>query len=237
MAFLDDNTEITLLVSGYTVTVSSPSSDLKIDVDNLIAHLTTSDLLEGANLYYTDERNDDRTAALIQNGTGVTWNYDDGAGTLTPTVSLSSFDTSNLPESTTLIYNRRATLSIDHPNILTLNATPQTIINNGGGGGPKAVAITGAVAWFDNNDTTAYTNSGIDIIDASTGNVLVEFASGLLNSATDKYWFGTTPTGGVEITGSGDIQVQAKTSDPTGGGANNALKIALSYYEQDMSGI
>jgi hypothetical protein len=48
---------------------------------------TTTTVPEGTNLYYTAERVDDRVAALIQNGTGLTWSYNDGAGTLTGTVS------------------------------------------------------------------------------------------------------------------------------------------------------
>jgi len=44
---------------------------------------STSDLPEGTNLYYTDERVDDRVNALIVDGTNITTVYDDGAGTLT----------------------------------------------------------------------------------------------------------------------------------------------------------
>lgn len=52
---------------------------------------STSDLSEGSNLYYTDERVDDRVAVLIQNGTGITWSYNDGANTLTPTVTITQY--------------------------------------------------------------------------------------------------------------------------------------------------
>lgn len=52
---------------------------------------TTTDVPEGTRLYYTDERVDDRVAALIQNGTGITWTYNDGAGTLTANVSAAGF--------------------------------------------------------------------------------------------------------------------------------------------------
>jgi hypothetical protein len=38
---------------------------------------------------YTDEMSMDAAAGMIQNGTGITWNYDDGANTLTPTVTAS----------------------------------------------------------------------------------------------------------------------------------------------------
>ena len=38
--------------------------------------------------------------ALIQNGTGITWEYNESGGTLTPTISLASFTTDNLAEGT-----------------------------------------------------------------------------------------------------------------------------------------
>ena len=45
---------------------------------------TTDDLAEGAaNLYFTDERVDDRVASLLKAGSNVTLTYDDTAGTLT----------------------------------------------------------------------------------------------------------------------------------------------------------
>ena len=44
---------------------------------------STSDLSEGTNLYFTNERVDDRVNDLITDGEGITTTYDDGAGTLT----------------------------------------------------------------------------------------------------------------------------------------------------------
>ena len=48
-----------------------------------LSSFTTADLTEGTNLYYTDERVDDRVNALIVAGLGITTTYDDAAGTLT----------------------------------------------------------------------------------------------------------------------------------------------------------
>ena len=45
--------------------------------------LTTTDITEGDNLYFTDERVDDRVASLLVGGDNVTITYDDGNGTLT----------------------------------------------------------------------------------------------------------------------------------------------------------
>lgn len=44
---------------------------------------------EGAS--YTDEQAQDAAASLIQNGTGITWSYNDGANTLTPTVTITQY--------------------------------------------------------------------------------------------------------------------------------------------------
>ena len=51
--------------------------------DSDFGQKTTSDLTEGSNLYFTNERVDDRVNALITDGEGITTTYDDGAGTLT----------------------------------------------------------------------------------------------------------------------------------------------------------
>ena len=48
-----------------------------------LSSFTTTDLAEGTNLYYTDERVDDRVSTLIVPGLGITTDYDDTAGTLT----------------------------------------------------------------------------------------------------------------------------------------------------------
>ena len=69
-----------------------------------LSGLTTSNLSEGSNLYFTDERVDDRVALLIKNGTGISWTYNDLLNTLTPTVTLSPFTTSNLSEGSNLYF-------------------------------------------------------------------------------------------------------------------------------------
>jgi hypothetical protein len=48
---------------------------------------TTDDLSEGStNKYFTDERVDDRVAALIQSSTTIEWSYDDALGTLSAAI-------------------------------------------------------------------------------------------------------------------------------------------------------
>ena len=73
----------------------------------------TDDVSEGSsNLYYTDERVDDRVSGLLTAGSNITLNYDDAANTLTiaSTASggltdLSSSDTDDLSEGTSNLYH------------------------------------------------------------------------------------------------------------------------------------
>lgn len=65
--------------------------------------LTTTNIAEGTNLYYTDERVDDRVAVLIQPAasSNITWTYNDASGTLTPVldstlVALAAYNTNGL---------------------------------------------------------------------------------------------------------------------------------------------
>lgn len=77
-------------VSNYTPTGSNYPGHLT-GIDNALgtkiedlSGFDTDDLSEGAtNLYFTNERVDDRVNALLVQGTNITLTYDDGAGTLT----------------------------------------------------------------------------------------------------------------------------------------------------------
>ena len=97
----------TRLASKTTANLTEGSNLYYTDArwDTRLAAKTTDNITEGStNLFFTNERTDDRVAALIQNGTGLTWTYDDAAGTFTGVVSLSPFNTSQLSENTNLYY-------------------------------------------------------------------------------------------------------------------------------------
>ena len=68
--------------------ISTTGANLSYDsatgvITSTVGSLTTSDVAEGSNKYYTDERVDDRVNSLIIGGANVTTTYDDAAGTLT----------------------------------------------------------------------------------------------------------------------------------------------------------
>jgi len=65
-------------LANDSVTVNSQEVDLGSAIT-----LTTANVGENTNLYYTDERVDDRVNALLVAGTNITTSYDDSAGTYT----------------------------------------------------------------------------------------------------------------------------------------------------------
>ena len=80
---------------------------------------STSDLSEGTNLYFTNERVDDRVNDLITDGEGITTTYDDGAGTLTiagedastTNKGIASFATANFTVSSGAVSSKDITLA------------------------------------------------------------------------------------------------------------------------------
>ncbi|MEA2701859.1 MAG: hypothetical protein QOE22_568 [Candidatus Parcubacteria bacterium] len=107
--------------------------------------LLTTNVAEGSNLYFTDERVDDRVAVLIQNGTGISWSYNDGANAFTPTVTLAPFTTTNLAEGSNLYYTDARVASY-------INAST-TILNDSTEAGLEAF-LTDVTNVFTNNDGT-----------------------------------------------------------------------------------
>ena len=60
---------------------------------------TTDGIVEGSNnLYYTDERVDDRVADLIVDGVGITKNYDDAGNLLDISINFTEFDSDDIVE-------------------------------------------------------------------------------------------------------------------------------------------
>ena len=74
-----------------------------------IANHDTDDLVEGvSNLYFTNERVDDRVAALISGGTGISATYDDLGNLLTLSAVQSDINTDNLTEGGTNLFTTAA---------------------------------------------------------------------------------------------------------------------------------
>lgn len=112
------NTITASLIGNVTGTVSS------------IANHTTTNLAEGTNLYFTDERVDDRVAALIVGGTGVSSTYNDALNTLTIAVDFTEFNTGSITEGTNLYYtNARADARVALATGANLDLSQKTTTN------------------------------------------------------------------------------------------------------------
>lgn len=78
---------------------------------------------------------DDRVALLIQNGTGITWSYNDGANTLTPTVTITQYTDEMAQDAVGTILTDSATIDF------TYNDAGNTI-----------TAILSSLTGFDTDD-------------------------------------------------------------------------------------
>lgn len=77
-AVTDPTADRTITFKDETGTVA-----LLSDITSAVDAISTTVIEEGTNLYFTDERVDDRVKDLIIDGTGLNKSYDDGANTLT----------------------------------------------------------------------------------------------------------------------------------------------------------
>ncbi len=89
---------------------------------------STSSVSEGTNLYYTDERVDDRVNALIVAGTGIQRTYDDLAGSYTLALDFTEFSTTNITEGTNQYFTTaRARSSISASGSLSYSSSTGVI--------------------------------------------------------------------------------------------------------------
>jgi hypothetical protein len=129
-----------------------------------LAGTTTDALAEGlARLYYTNERVDDEVDALLQDGTGISFSYNDGANTLTPTVTLAPFTTANLAENTNLYFtDERAQDAVGGMVDTTLVYTDGTPLLS-------RAALTGDVAASAGSNSTTIQDNSVDGTDIAFG--------------------------------------------------------------------
>ena len=92
--------------ANFITTITNQISAVQSNVDNL----TTTNIPEGTNLYYTNERVDDRVADLIVDGVGISKSYDDAGNLLNISINFTEFDTDDIIEgSVNTFLNTRTT--------------------------------------------------------------------------------------------------------------------------------
>ena len=96
-----------------------------------IANHDTDALAEGvSNLYFTDERVDDRVAALISGGTGITATYNDAGNLLTLSATQSDINTDNITEGSTNLFTTQARTQshFSYGNGIQLNSNTLSVV-------------------------------------------------------------------------------------------------------------
>ena len=141
-----------------------------------IAHHDTDALSEGTtNLYYTEERVDDRVNALITGGTGITATYDDAGNMLTLSATQADINTDNITEGSTNLFTTAArtrthftygtgithsggTLSVTQADIDTDNVTEgSTNLFYTDARGRASFSATGSLAYNASTGVFSYT--------------------------------------------------------------------------------
>lgn len=229
--------------AGFILETGGPGADPAWTAGGALP-ATTDDLPEGAvNLYFTAERVDDQVAILIQNGTGISWVYSDVGGTLTPTVSLSAFTTTNLAEGSNLYFtNERVD---DRVAALIQNGTGITWTYD-----DTANTLTGNVSITQYTDEMAQDAVGTILVNSArvtltysdstpsiTADLVLDSVSvAYMHASTASVLFGRTTAGagaGEELvvgaslllTG-GSIRRAALTGDITAAANSNATTLA-----------
>ena len=178
--------------------------------DSRLAQKTTDNITEGSsNLYFTNERTDDRVSALIQNGTGLTWVYDDAAGTLTGTVSLSTFNTSQLSESGNLYYTDARARAAISENSAQLSYNSSTGVLTYTQGNSDTVSEGSTNLFYTDTRVATKIDSYVDKAFVDALNVVAASASGNAATATA---LATTRTFSI----TGDATASAQNFDGSG---------------------
>jgi len=207
--------EIATLGSGLDVNQSNG--------DVVTIDMTTDVVSEGSsNLYFTNERVDDRVAALLVAGTNVGLTYDDTANTLTIALSvaggvdLSQNDTSDLPEdpsatvsSGTMYYtDARVNTFLGSGNATTLTTTGNVTVGGNLTVDGTTTTINSTILDVDDKNITiasgsankaAASGGGITLDLGSDGNATISY-----NDTSDKWTFNkglTAPS--IQSTGLG----------------------------------
>jgi len=196
--------------AGLTGTATSGDATLNIgagngitvnadDIEVNMGAFSTSDLTEGSNKYFTDERVDDRVNALITAGSNITTTYDDAAGTLTIAATednLSNNDTDDLSEGSTNLYytDARSRAAISASGDLSYNSTTGVISFTNDAGDIEGVTAGNGLTGGGTSGSVTLNVVGGDGITANADDIALSssvagdglaYASGVLSVNVD----------------------------------------------------
>jgi len=155
--------------AGNLLTISIDFSEFDSDdivegaVNTFLASRTTTDIPEGTNLYYTNERVDDRVAALIQDGVGITKNYDDAGNLLDISINFAEFDTDDIVEGSVNTFLASRTTDDISEGSNNLYYTDTRVRN--------AVSATGSINYDSATGVFSFTQGDSDTINEGSTNL------------------------------------------------------------------
>ena len=168
--------ETTLVVedptADRTITIPNKTGTIALtsDVSAAIDAVTTTDIEEGSNLYFTDERVDDRVNNLLTDGNGIITTYNDNAGTLQIAVDTSVIATREYVDAVAEGLHIHESVATATTANITLSTPPSDI---------DGVTLTAGMRVLV-KDQTAKAENGIYVL---TGGALVRAAD--FNSALE----------------------------------------------------
>lgn len=198
----DRDRVLSVNVDGSGIELSSDTLQLKadgvkdthIDWGSGSGQINTTDIPEGSNLWYTDERVDDRLGALATAGEGIDITYDDAGGTLTftgedATVSnkgVASFATANFSVTSGAVSSKDVTLTSDSGSAAATIGETFTIA----GGEGIDTSATGTTLTIVGENASA-TNKGV----AKFNSTRFAVTAGAVDIASDGITMGTHTNG------------------------------------------
>jgi hypothetical protein len=169
-----------------------------------LSEVDTTTLPEGTNKYYTDERVDDRVAALVSGGKGITASYDDNGNLLTLSAEFTEFTTDDVVEGSTKLYftNARAVTALEAvvPDFTAIEVNNLT----------KEIAATVSVPTI-NTATTVYQ---WPLSEYKSAKLLVKFAQ-QSHTEVSEILLTTDTSGNVAITEYGLVGTNGNIADVT----------------------
>ena len=175
LVFTDPTQDNTITFKNATGTVAFEG-----DITSAINALTTSDIEEGTNLYFTDERAQDAVGLNLSGSNSLTATYNDGSGTFT-------FDTTL---ATTSYMSKSSGLAVDisalETKLVTDSFTKKASANVGNGTN-TSFAVTHNLNTRDVvvnvYDNSTYDTVEVDVVRTDANTVTVTFASAPTSNA------------------------------------------------------
>ena len=188
---------ITAALNGNAATATKLASAVTINGTSFDGSAnisyTTSAVAEGTNLYYTDERVDDRLNALLIAGTGIQKTYDDLNNTYTLALDFTEFSTTNVVEGTNLYFTDERAQDAINLAIVT-NATHSGVtvayddVNN-------AINITrNTLTYATSNQNGTGSKTAFSVNSGRNVNNMLVVANGLILAPTAEYTYTDSTT-------------------------------------------